>query len=311
MGLLKYDFLDIKNSRHLKVINRLLSLIGKKFNSLTIVDYDTPKRDKNNWLKHCAICVCDCGVKKSIDLTSVLSGVTKTCGCSKFSKENLIGQRFGRLIILEMVKKAGTNIRYVKCLCDCGEIKIIRYSNLKDNKTVSCGCFYNETRGLGKHYLVDHKLYKVWSSMKDRCGNPNNSGYKNYGGKGVTVCPEWLADFKVFYDWCIENRWEPGLVIDKDIKYKAKHGTDTGMIYSPEYCTVVSYKENLRSTRRSRNITINGETKTLVEWSEISGIDAKTIWARIKRGWSITQLLEPAMDNGKNNGGVPIIRRKY
>ncbi len=305
MTLLNYEFLDLTNSRHIKMMDRLLSFMGKKFNSMTIVGYNTPKYDKENCIEHWAECICDCGKRKSVRLGCLLNNTTKTCGCARFAKGDIIGQKFGRLTIMEdipnRISKSKSKGRYVKCLCYCGNITTARYSGLKNKTILSCGCLQRESaRNQATHRLVDHKLYKVWSSMKDRCGNPNNSGYKNYGGKGVIVCQEWLADFKVFYDWCIENGWKPGLVIDKDIKYKAKHETDTGMIYSPEYCTVVSYKENLRSTRRSRNITIKGETKTMIEWSEISGIDAKTIWSRIKRGWESDNLLSPCGEINAN-----------
>lgn len=304
MELINYKFLDLTNSRHIKMMNRLVSFIGKKFNSMTIVGYDAPKYDKQNFIQHWADCICDCGERKSVRLESLLNNDTKTCGCARFAKGDIIGQKFGRLTIIEdipnRISKSKSKGRYVKCLCDCGNITTHRYSGLKNKTILSCGCLQVESaRNKATHRLINHKLYKVWSSMKDRCGNPNNKGYKNYGAKGVRVCTEWLNDFKAFYDWCIENEWEAGLVIDKDIKYKAKHGTDTGLVYSPEYCTIVSYKENLRSTRRNHKITINGVTKIMIEWEEESGISSKLISARIKQGWEPERLLQPYHGNKK------------
>lgn len=178
-------------------------------------------------------------------------------------------------------------------LCDCGKKKICRWSHIKYGKILSCGC-HSKLVGfnrLFKHGLKSHKLYKLRSSIITRCYNPNNKRFHCYGGDGVTMCKEWLESFETFYKWCLENGWEEGLQIDKDILYKEKHGTLPGKIYSPEFCQFVTQKANARCTRTNVFIDYNGENKTIAEWCEIYGLSQKHFYARRKRGWSLEKTL--------------------
>ncbi len=131
------------------------------------------------------------------------------------------------------------------------------------------------------HGLSSHPLYIVWKSMKSRCYCKTNIAWEIYGGNGVSVCPEWKDDFIAFYNWAINNGWKKGLEIDKDIKYKEKHGTVTGIIYSPEYCCFVTSEEN----NNNRSVTIflnyNGENKSLSEWSKFLNLELKLLYDRI------------------------------
>jgi len=142
---------------------------------------------------------------------------------------NLIGQRFGRLEVLE---GAGTD-RYQKtiwlCQCDCGNTKIILGANLKSGNTTSCGCYHKESTIARSvtHNLHHTRLYKVWCDMKKRCDNPRNKSYKYYGGRGICVCDEW-KEFESFNRWAFDNgydenapRWECTIDrIDNDSNYE-------------------------------------------------------------------------------------------
>jgi len=122
------------------------------------------------------------------------------------------------------------------------------------------------------------KLYRVWSTMKERCYNPNHIKYKNYGARGIKVCEKWKADFKAFQKWAYENGYEEGLSIDR---------IDNNKGYEPNNCRWATMTQQANNRRSNRLIEIDGETHTMTEWSKISGIKVETIWARlVKYGYS-------------------------
>lgn len=133
------------------------------------------------------------------------------------------------------------------------------------------------------HGLRNHPLYDVWGKIKARCYNIQSKDYTDYGGRGISVCTEWIDDFKAFYDWCIENGYQKGLEIDR----RNNNGN-----YEPDSCRMVTRSQNMRNTRRNNNLTYNGETKCLSEWAEIYGIKRFTLFGRINRmGWDIEKAL--------------------
>ena len=124
--------------------------------------------------------------------------------------------------------------------------------------------------------------------MKGRCYNPNNNRYKYYGGRGITVCDEWKNDFMAFYDWSITHGWKEGLTIDR---------IDVNGNYCPENCRWIPLSDQMGNRTNSRYLTFNGETKTLAQWSKISGISSDTISNRLNRGWSVEDALNKPLDN--------------
>jgi len=163
--------------------------------------------------------------------------------------------------------------------CECGNEIKCRIGRVNKNIQKSCGCFRK------RHGLDGHPLQNAWNGMKARCYNENNEKYHRYGGRGVIVCDEWLHDFKAFYDWCIANGWESGMQVDKDIK-AAMLGRE-GLIYSPEWCSIVTGGDNANYRKESHFITMDGETKTIKQWATMYGISAGTFYSRIKNGWGI------------------------
>ncbi len=159
--------------------------------------------------------------------------------------------------------------RIVEYICKCGKIGWARLTRLKfGGDRTSCGCRTGQPKKIRqkRHRLSDHPLYSIWEGMKDRCYNINFKQYNDYGGRGVFVSDEWIHNPKAFIDWGIANGWKKGLQIDKDIKYKEKHGTETGRIYSPEYCCFITAREQSRHKRSNVNITAFGETKCIADW---------------------------------------------
>jgi hypothetical protein len=119
---------------------------------------------------------------------------------------SLIGQKFNRLTVIKLLGKKSGHNNYL-CQCDCGNFTEAAPTNFKSGKIKSCGCLRKEGSNL-KHGLKGHYLYSLWSSIKSRCYIKSATGYKNYGGKNIIMFQEWKNDFKLFYDWIIENLGE-------------------------------------------------------------------------------------------------------
>lgn len=103
--------------------------------------------------------------------------------------------------------------------CVCGTVKVILTYTLKNGSSLSCGCLVKETtanngRNSKTHGMTGTRLHNIWKGMRQRCNNPNNPAYNNYGGKGVHVCSEWET-FLVFKEWAINNGYNSELTIDK------------------------------------------------------------------------------------------------
>ena len=125
-----------------------------------------------------------------------------------------------------------------KCIICLQEIEKRLEIGLRDQ---SCGC--NKDEHKTKHGGYYTKLYKVWVSMKQRILNPTTKFYKDYGGRGITICPEWTESYIVFRDWSLSNGYQEGLEIDRK---------DTNGNYEPSNCRWVTHKENMRNRRNNK-----------------------------------------------------------
>jgi len=140
----------------------------------------------------------------------------------------------------------------------------------------------------GTHRLSRHPLYRVWSAMKRRCNNELYPKYKLYGGAGVRVCKEWEDDFMSFCKWAMSNGWQKGLQVDKDI-IPSKLGKPA-LLYSPQFCSIVTVKENHKCKRGLREITYNGKKMTVSDWSRELGMSVTGLFNRLRR-WPIEKAL--------------------
>lgn len=112
---------------------------------------------------------------------------------------DVIGKRFGRLIVLDDYKdKKG--YRRLSCICDCGNQCIKRYSHVISGSTSSCGCKVFENKASVTHGLRWSGEYSIWQNMKNRCLNPNVPCFERYGGRGIKVSDRWMHSFQNFYD---------------------------------------------------------------------------------------------------------------
>lgn len=250
-----------------------IDFTGQKFGKLTAIRQDGVDRfGKTLWY-----CSCECGEFVTVIGEGLRRGHTKSCGCNKII--NLLGQKFGRLEVIEYKGLNKHNHATWLCKCVCGEERIVESGNLRRGHQVSCGCqsLENRVAATTTHHLSGHPLYKIWAKIKERCNNENCKSYKNYGAKGVRMCEEWKNDFEAFYNWAIANGWRKGLEVDKD-----KKGTK---IYSPGTCSILTRKQNANAKTNNVLLTINGETKTAAEWADIVKIPAQIIRRRIREGW--------------------------
>ena len=191
------------------------------------------------------------------------------------------GQKFGKLTVIKLEKtktriyncslsksgKRKLNLLYYLCKCDCGNYTVIEKSHLtkKFNNTKTCGC------SNGTHHKRNTRLYHIFHDMKKRCYNPNSKSYKDYGGRGIKICKEWLYDFMSFYNWATSNGYNDNLTIER---------INVNKDYQPSNCKWITFKEQARNKRNTVYLIHNGYTDSLVNWSEKLNIPYKTLKSR-------------------------------
>lgn len=151
------------------------------------------------------------------------------------------------------------------------------------------------------------RLYKVWYGMKTRCYNENAENYHNYGGRGITMCDEWLNDYDVFKEWALENGYD----YSKSRSQQQIDRKDNDGNYCPENCRIVTQKENARNTRLNKPLTYNGETHTMGEWAEKLNVSYAMLRSRVERaektGESIEEILFKKKRSTISNTGIRYI----
>lgn len=199
---------------------------------------------------------------------------------------SLVGQRFGRITVISQepsLKYSNcTRARWL-CECICGTRTIVFTVNLKNGGTRSCGCLSREVKAKvhkihgdcsGGRPMPEHD---AWGSMIQRCHNTKDHRYKNYGGRGITVCRRWRRSYISFLS-------------DVGRRPSQKHSIDrrdNSLGYTPSNVRWATNKEQCRNTRRTKVLTVAGVTDCLMGWQERTGIDYRTINGRLRRGWDV------------------------
>lgn len=176
------------------------------------------------------------------------------------------GEVFGKLHVLEQIKIRGVGVRY-RCQCECGNEILAIASNLKKGNTTTCGC-WRKTHGLTKS-----KIYGVWKSMLRRCEKPNETGFKNYGGRGIKVCERWHIFENFFAD--MGHAPEEGYTLDR---------INNDGNYCKENCKWSDWTEQHGNKRNSRYLTAFGKSQSLHAWAREYGCNARTLHNRVYRG---------------------------
>ncbi len=193
---------------------------------------------------------------------------------------DLHGRRFGRL---EVIARHVENSRHQKaqweCLCDCGTTKVIDSGSLVSGKTLSCGCYHRERtaevgRSIVTHGMKNSSEYNVWNHMRQRCNNPNNISYSNYGGRGITVCDRWLNSFEAFY-------------ADMGPRPSAEHSIerrDVNGHYEPSNCYWATNDIQQNNRRNNVHYEFEGDKLTAAQISRRTGIERHRVGYRMDRG---------------------------
>lgn len=209
------------------------------------------------------------------------------------------GQRFGRLIVVKRVEDyifdSGRKERQWLCKCDCGNEIVVLGNNLRKENTVSCGRYRKEINKKlqTKHGLCNDSIYIVYRNMKNRCFDPRDKRFKNYGERGITVCKEWLGEdgFNNFVEWSNKSGYSKGLTLDR---------IDVDGNYEPSNCrwTDLVTQENNRTNNRL--LTYNNRTMTMAMWAKELNINYNTLANRIYLGWADEKALtKPIMERRK------------
>lgn len=204
-------------------------------------------------------------------------------------KQDLTGMRFGRLLVIEEAPQVKRGVTRWRCLCDCGNEKVVTGSGLRYGETRSCGCLHREFAS--KHMTKMHKthgesrtpLYIKWQAMMHRCENPTDVNYKHYGARGISVCPEWRSSFISFRDWALSNGFSDGLEIDR---------IDVNKGYYPDNCRWVTHTENENNKRDNRIETYKGVTDTLANLCRRFNANYANICSRLYQGFTIEEAFE-------------------
>lgn len=194
--------------------------------------------------------------------------------------KNLTGQKFGRLTVIRQDGVSAHKKALWLCSCDCGKFKTVIGGNLKSGITTSCGCFNLEN--ITKH--GDHKtaFYRSWQDIHTRCKSPKCAEYKNYGGRGISVCPEW-GDYMQFKKDMLST-YQKGLTLDR---------IDVNGNYEPNNCKWSTVKEQNRNRRNNRRLDTPWGNICAVEAAERVGISKEGFLARLRKGLTGPALFRP------------------
>lgn len=274
-----------------------IDITGKKFNRWKVLER-MPNTDKGHamWL-----CRCDCGTEKVVSSESLRNGASKSCGCllKESAHKRLVdlsGMRFGYLTVIKRTNNDNWNGTQWLCRCVCGKITVVRGNSLKDkNKPIlSCGCKNPTSK---THGMTGTRIYNIFSEMLARCFKLKASGYKYYGGRGITVCNRWLKfenfrdDMLESYNKHVEEFGEKQTTLDR---------IDSNGNYCKENCRWATWKEQGNNKRPRKLLKYNNKLYTVIECAKMAKICCRTFRDRLQRGWSVERAVTtPVATNGR------------
>lgn len=261
----------------------MLDLAGKEFGKLTAVKFLYSKKKQRMWQ-----CKCQCGNTTIASVGLLRSGRKQSCGCLGRIEEIKPGTKLGSLTVVEKVTPASGKSFYL-CQCKCGLRKNVEPHDLVSGKMKSCGRI--GCKASAKHRMSGTKEYKTWTGMKARCKKDDPHIKRNYKDAGVTVCEEWIESFEAFLG---HVGFAPSSLHQID-RIDPKKGYSRGNV------RWVTTKEQQRNKRKPcQKLTYNGVTMLAVDWAKKVGLTRQCIYARIKAGWEVEDILfRPLANNAK------------
>lgn len=185
---------------------------------------------------------------------------------------DLKGQRFGLLTVVDVAGKTKSGNYKWNCICECGNKFVAVSGKLIKGRTTNCGCrtSYLKSKNASKHGLLKGKkprIFTIWCGMKSRCTNEKANNYHRYGGRGISVCSDWMI-YENFYKWAVECGYEDSLTIDR---------IDNDGNYCPENCRWIPLELNKRLQSRYTLLTVNGVKLPLGTFANKIGKDRSTL----------------------------------
>ena len=284
----------------------IIDLTGQRFGRLVVIQKGKPHITSGGAYIATWICKCDCGNYTTVQAPKLRKGHTTSCGClikenKGHAYEDLVGQKFNRLTVIKFIPPSERTVRGYNwlCQCECGKMIKANANKLKSGMQQSCGCLKEEMKynigNVNKKYKYSNKrLYGVYKAMLNRCYNPNGREYKNYGGRGITVCDEWLGEYgyDAFAEWAISTGYD----INAEYGDCTIDRNDVNKGYSPDNCSWKTNKQQQSNRRDTIILSYNGEKHSMKEWSEILGISYSKILYHVHKGKTLEQIIDM---NGK------------
>lgn len=249
-------------------MGKALDMVGKRFGRLVVLE-----RAGNAGACAAWKCRCDCGNEIVTNGSCLRRGQTRSCGCLVEDRVmDLTGQRFGMLTVLERAGHKRNRVAW-RCRCDCGKEVIVCALDLRNGSKKSCGCMKGAwiAKARTKHGMVGSRLYRIWAGVKKRCLNEHDVEYHNYGGRGISVCSEWM-EFEPFREWALANGYANDLTIDR---------IDMNGNYCPENCRWTTYKVQANNRRNNRFVEFDGRRQTIAQWAEELGMEYTSLLYRL------------------------------
>lgn len=204
-----------------------------------------------------------------------------------------LNSRSGRWTAIGEAPPDKYGILHVLCRCDCGTVRSVSKTSFKHQKSLSCGCKRSEAVYPIRHGHARKRrvspTFTSWASMIQRCTDPNHMAFDRYGGRGITVCEQWM----VFGNFLTDMGERPSR------EYSIER-VNNALGYSPDNCAWATRKQQTRNTCRNKLVTFDGRTQCIAAWAEELCVPGSRIRGRIDAGWDpVRALTSPVTTYGK------------
>lgn len=260
---------------------RVKDIRGCRFGCLTVVRFSGYTEGRRTRIPAWEA-LCDCGSIKVFAGADLSFGKVISCGCKNPSAmKDLQGKSFGKWTVLQLAPRTSVRLQWL-CRCECGTERPVAAIHLMRGKSRSCGCSMPKGSDSPQFKHGKRGLYSTWCNMIQRCENPSNGQYSDYGGRGITICPEWRSDFLRF-ERDMGPKPSPTHTVDR---------RDNSKGYNPDNCRWATRTEQSRNRRGRHLVTVHGQTMPLSEAVEKYGGNYGTVKWRLHQGQSIEEALK-------------------